>query len=106
MAEKEKIKTQKAVKTAPEKAKSTGTALKAEKAKTVVVLVKGEKEKKPNAIAHFWRETIGELRKVNWPTIPDARRLTYIVLAVMVAMAILLGVLDYIFSTVITLIVT
>ena len=27
-----------------------------------------EKEKKPNFITRWWRETIGELRRVSWPT--------------------------------------
>ncbi|MDR3575473.1 MAG: preprotein translocase subunit SecE [Anaerolineaceae bacterium] len=62
------------------------------------------KEKKPNAIQKLWRETIGELRKVAWPTIPEARRLTFIVLIVMVAMSALLGGLDLVFSKIITLI--
>jgi preprotein translocase subunit SecE len=65
-----------------------------------------EKEKKPNAIKRWWRETLGEMRKVSWPTLPDARRLTKIVLIVMGIMAILLGVLDYLFSALITLILT
>jgi preprotein translocase subunit SecE len=67
----------------------------AEKTKEVQV-------KKPNAIQRWWKETIGELRKVSWPTIADARRLTVIVLAVMVFTAILLGVLDFGFSKIIT----
>jgi preprotein translocase subunit SecE len=65
-----------------------------------------EKEKKPNAIKRWWRETVGEMRKVSWPTLPDARRLTKIVLIVMAIMALLLGVLDYLFSALITLILT
>ena len=65
-----------------------------------------EKESKPNAIQRWWRETVGEMRKVSWPTMKDARRLTRIVLIVMAAMAALLGILDYVFSTLITLILT
>jgi len=65
-----------------------------------------EKPKKPNIIAQWWRETVGELRKVSWPTIPDARRLTVIVLAVMALMSTILGVLDWVFSKVIALLVT
>ena len=65
---------------------------------------KNVKDKKPNAIQKLWRETIGELRKVTWPTIPEARRLTFIVLIVMVAMSALLGSLDLAFSKLITLI--
>jgi preprotein translocase subunit SecE len=51
-------------------------------------------EKKPNAITRYFRETTGELKKVSWPTWPEARQLTTIVVLVMVAMAILLGLVD------------
>lgn len=62
-----------------------------------------EKEKKPNRIARWWRETIGEMRKVSWPTPKDALRLTRIVVTVMLGMSIVLGVLDFVFSKLITL---
>lgn len=51
-------------------------------------------EKKPNAISRYFRETVGELRKVSWPTWPEARQLTYIVIAVMVVMGLYLAVVD------------
>ena len=58
-----------------------------------------EKEKKSkkseNAIQRYFRETTGELRKVNWPTWPEARRLTALVLLVMVIMGIFLAGMDY-----------
>jgi preprotein translocase subunit SecE len=53
-----------------------------------------EKAKKQNAIQTFFRETVGELRKVSWPTWPEARRLTLLVLAVMVIMGLYLGLVD------------
>ena len=53
-----------------------------------------EKSKKPNAIQSFFRETAGELRKVSWPTWPEARQLTYLVLVVMIVMGLLLGLTD------------
>lgn len=53
-----------------------------------------DKSKKPNAIQAFFRETTGELRKVSWPTWPEVRQLTLIVLAVMFAMGALLGLTD------------
>jgi preprotein translocase subunit SecE len=62
-----------------------------------------EKEKKPNRIARWWRETIGEMRKVSWPTPKDALRLTRIVVTVMLGMSLVLGVLDFVFSKLITL---
>ena len=55
-----------------------------------------EKAKKQNAIQGFFRETTGELRKVSWPTWPEARRLTILVLIVMVAMGFYLSVVDLI----------
>jgi preprotein translocase subunit SecE len=62
-----------------------------------------KKEKKQNAIQRWWRETIGELRKVSWPTTHDAWRLTRIVLLVMAVMSALLGILDFAFSELMTL---
>lgn len=59
--------------------------------------------KRPNAIVRFYRDTMGELRKVNWPTFKDALRLTGIVVIVMVVMALVLGAFDYLGSTLVTL---
>jgi preprotein translocase subunit SecE len=67
---------------------------------------KVEKTKEPNRFQRYIRETIGELRKVNWPTTKEAWHLTKIVLAVLAGMAILLGALDFLFSELITLIVS
>ena len=63
-----------------------------------------EKTKKPNRLVRWWQETIGELRKVSWPTPNEAWRLTRIVLMVMVATSLVLGFLDWIFSKLILLI--
>jgi preprotein translocase subunit SecE len=59
----------------------------AEKAKKV--------KKTENAIQRYFRETTGELRKVSWPTWPEARRLTWLVLVVMVVVGIFLAGMDY-----------
>ncbi len=53
-----------------------------------------DRGKKPNAIQSFFRETMGELHKVSWPTWPEARQLTWIVLVVMFVMGVILGVTD------------
>lgn len=53
--------------------------------------------KEPNAIQRFFRETTGELRKVNWPTRREAVKLTQVVIIVMILFAIFLGGLDYLF---------
>ena len=67
-----------------------------------------KKSKKLNIIQkiqRFWRETIGELRKVTWPTPQEAWKMTLIVLVVMVFMALILGVLDFAFSQLISFLV-
>ncbi len=64
---------------------------------------KEKKEKRPNAIQRWWRETVGELHKVAWPTPQEAWRLTKIVLVVVAVTSAVLGLLDFIFSRVITM---
>lgn len=46
-----------------------------------------------DSISRFFRETVGELRKVSWPTRKEALNLTWIVLLVIGAMTIYLGVI-------------
>ncbi len=62
-----------------------------------------EKTKNPekgplNTIRMFFRETVGELRKVNWPTRKEAWNLTLVVLAVLFSMSAALGLVDFLFS--------
>jgi len=71
-----------------------------EKEKKVV-----RKDEKPNgftrvteAVRRYFRETIGELKKVNWPSRKEAQNLTMIVLAVIVLMTVFLGGLDFLFT--------
>ena len=67
-----------------------------------------QKKKRQNIfqkIQRFWRETTGELRKVTWPTPPEAWKMTKIVLLVMIVMAAILGVLDLAFSRLINFLV-
>jgi preprotein translocase subunit SecE len=95
----------------PDRAKQTGGAVQPEKPRAVQKTARAadkdrEKPKAFNALARWWRETIGELRKVSWPTLPDALRLTRIVLIVMFIMSAILGVLDYVFSWLIALLVS
>jgi preprotein translocase subunit SecE len=54
--------------------------------------------KQPNRIQQYFRETIGELRKVTWPTRREATNLTVIVLIVIFAMSTFLGIFDFLFS--------
>jgi preprotein translocase subunit SecE len=55
---------------------------------------KNEKPKREGAVKRFFRETVGELRRVSWPTWPEARRLTIIVIIVMIVMGFFLFAVD------------
>ncbi|MBQ6342188.1 MAG: preprotein translocase subunit SecE [Anaerolineaceae bacterium] len=59
---------------------------------------------KPNKIQKWWRETVGELRKVVWPTKEEALKMTKIVTIVVLATAVFLGVVDFIFSRLVGLV--
>ena len=54
--------------------------------------------KQPNAIQRYFKETVGELRKVSWPTRKEATNLTVVVLVVTFVMSMYLGLLDLIFT--------
>jgi preprotein translocase subunit SecE len=54
--------------------------------------------KKDNFLVNYFKETRAELRKVHWPSQQEARTLTLVVMGVSVAMAFLLGVLDFVFD--------
>ncbi len=69
----------------------------AEKAKKV--------KKSENAIQRYFRETTGELRKVNWPTWPEAKRLTGLVLLVMVIVGLFLAGIDYFASELMAIVI-
>lgn len=51
-----------------------------------------------DSIVSFVRETMGELRKVSWPTRKETINLTGIVLLVIAVMALVLGLLDVLYS--------
>jgi preprotein translocase subunit SecE len=64
-----------------------------------------DKTSKPNRLQRlgqgiqvYLKETIGELRKVSWPTRSEAWNLTIVVLIVLFAMTIFLGTLDLVYS--------
>ncbi len=54
--------------------------------------------KQPNVIVRLARETVAELRKVNWPTRREAANLTLIVLITLAITSSILGFLDFLFS--------
>ena len=59
---------------------------------------KTEKKAGGNRIFRYFRETYFELRRVSWPTRPEAINLTVIVVVVTMALAIILGLVDWAFS--------
>jgi preprotein translocase subunit SecE len=60
--------------------------------------------RQPNAIQRYFRETVGELKKVNWPTRKEATNLTIIVLIVTVSTSLFLGLMDFLFTQLFVLI--
>ena len=56
------------------------------------------KAQSENFLIRYLKETRAELRKVHWPTQQEARTLTLVVVVVTVAMAFLLGFLDFVFD--------
>ncbi len=68
-------------------------------------MAKAQAVKEPNAVVRYYRETVGELRKVVWPTREEALRLTYIVLIVITTMAAILGLADYLFAQLVRLLI-
>lgn len=52
------------------------------------------KGKKSNPVQLYFRETIGELRKVSWPTRREALQLSGLVIVVMIIVGIILGMTD------------
>jgi len=57
-----------------------------------------------NVIVRLYRETMGELRKVTWPTRREALNLTGLVLIVLTIMTLFFGLFDFVFSRVFGLI--
>lgn len=54
-----------------------------------------ERTRKQNAIRRYFNETAGELKKVSWPTWPEARQLTLLVIIVMIVIGLFLGLVDF-----------
>jgi preprotein translocase subunit SecE len=62
--------------------------------------------KQPNAFRRYINETVGELRKVSWPTRREATNLTIVVVVVTLVMSLYLGFLDFVFLRLFALILT
>jgi len=56
-----------------------------------------------NRIATYVKETRAEMKHVNWPTRQQTIRFTLLVIAVSLATAALLGISDFVFSRLLTL---
>jgi preprotein translocase subunit SecE len=65
--------------------------------------VKKKTAKKGNAITRLVRETVGELRKVSWPSRQEAINLTKIVMIVLVLTSIFLYAVDLLGAKLLTL---
>jgi preprotein translocase subunit SecE len=61
--------------------------------------------RRQNFVTRIARETVGELRKVSWPTRQEATQLTILVLAVVLVSSAILGALDLVFQRLIGAIV-
>jgi preprotein translocase subunit SecE len=75
--------------------RSAGNVAKA-RAKTATSVQRG------SSIISYLNDTRAELRKVTWPTRQESWNLTLIVLGATVVMAIFLGLLDFIFQTIVS----
>jgi preprotein translocase subunit SecE len=60
--------------------------------------------KQQSGLRRFYRESMGELRKVTWPTRQEAINLTVIVIMVTFGMSAFLGIVDYLFTRLFALI--
>lgn len=57
------------------------------------------------SLIRYLKETRAELKKVIWPSREEALRLTLVVITTILVMAVVLGLLDYIYSKLIDLII-
>jgi preprotein translocase subunit SecE len=53
-----------------------------------------DKPKRESGLTRFWNETVGELKKVSWPSRQEATNLTIVVLIVMISMSLFLFSID------------
>ena len=57
------------------------------------------KDKRSNPLTEYLRETRGEMRKVTWPTRQETQRLTAIVIGFTIVFSAFLGLLDFVWSS-------
>lgn len=56
-----------------------------------------------NRLSNYIKETQAEMTHVNWPSREQTTRFTVLVIAVSLAVAIILGISDFVFSKLLTL---
>jgi preprotein translocase subunit SecE len=52
-----------------------------------------------NKISSYIKESVSEMKKVTWPTKKETKEYTFLVIGISVFIALLLGLLDFIFSS-------
>ena len=62
--------------------------------------------KQEGGIQRWFQETRGEMRKVVWPSREEALRLTYVVIAISLAMGAVLGALDFLLNSLYTFLIS
>jgi preprotein translocase subunit SecE len=72
-------------------------------AKNTQALAQGRRRQNVQ-VRRWFSETRSELRKVTWPTPEQTRNLTLVVLAVCIVMAAFLGIVDYVLTQLVRLI--
>jgi len=63
------------------------------------------RRRKENAILRYFRQTWAELKKTSWPNRNEATKLTAIVASVTIVMSAVLGLVDWLFSLIFSLLV-
>ncbi len=66
---------------------------------------KGDRSRRENGLQRFFRETMGELHRVTWPTWLEARNLTVVVIIVLIVMALFLWMVDLSATKILTLMI-
>lgn len=64
----------------------------------ITTMAAKKKNKKKNGLIQYFEDSYSEIRKVQWPTKNTAVRLTFLVLGFVFAVAILIGILDFVFG--------
>ena len=61
-------------------------------------------ERKQSGVGQFLREATSEVRKVVWPSREETQRLTIAVIIIALSIGVFLGIFDYLFAQIVSLI--